>query len=34
MKEIAAARFDILDKVRSLDEAVGVTLSIGVGRGG
>lgn len=34
MKEIAAARFDILDKVRGLDEGVGITLSIGVGRGG
>ncbi len=34
MKEIVAARFDILDKVRNLDEAAGVTLSIGVGRGG
>lgn len=34
MKEMVAARFDILDKVRGLDEAVGVTLSIGVGRGG
>lgn len=34
MKEIAAARFDILDKVRGLDECAGVTLSIGVGRGG
>lgn len=34
MKEIAAARFDILDKIRNMDESAGVTLSIGVGRGG
>ena len=34
MKEIVAARFDLLDKVRSLNEGVQLTLSIGVGRGG
>ncbi len=34
MREIAAARFDILDKIRDLDESSGITLSIGVGRGG
>ena len=34
MKEIVAARFDLLDKVRALNESVQLTLSIGVGRGG
>ncbi len=34
MKEMVAAKFDVLDKVRALDGEVGVTLSIGVGRGG
>lgn len=34
MKEMAAARFDMLDKVRALDENLNLTLSIGVGRGG
>ena len=34
MKEIVAARFDLLDKVRALNEGVQLTLSIGVGRGG
>lgn len=34
MKEIITARFDILDQIREQDEPVGVTLSIGVGRGG
>ncbi len=34
MKEMVAARFDLLDKVRGLNEGVQLTLSIGVGRGG
>lgn len=34
MREMAAARFDLLDKVRALDENLNLTLSIGVGRGG
>lgn len=34
MKEMVAARFDVLDKVRALDENNTVTVSIGVGRGG
>mgnify|MGYP002801111947 CR=1 FL=1 len=34
MKEMVAARFDLLDKVRALNEGVQLTLSIGVGRGG
>lgn len=34
MREMAAARFDVLDKVRALDENLNLTLSIGVGRGG
>ena len=34
MKELAAGRFELLDKVRALDETLNLTLSIGVGRGG
>ncbi len=34
MKEMVAARFDVLDKVRALDENNTITVSIGVGRGG
>ena len=34
MREMVAAKFDLLDQVRSLDCAVPMTLSIGVGRGG
>lgn len=34
MKELTAARFDLLDKVRALDESLNLTLSVGVGRGG
>lgn len=34
LKEMVAARFDVLDKVRALDENTNVTVSIGVGRGG
>lgn len=34
MKEITAARFDLLDKIRALDESLNLTLSVGVGRGG
>ena len=34
MKEMVAAKFDVLDKIRALEGEVNVTLSIGVGRGG
>ena len=34
MKEMAATKFDVLDKIRALDSDVVFTLSIGVGRGG
>ena len=34
MAEMVASRFDLLDKIRTLDEGVFITLSIGVGRGG
>lgn len=34
MKEMVEGRFDILDKMRALDDNQTVTLSIGVGRGG
>ena len=34
LKEMVAARFDVLDKVRALDENTMITVSIGVGRGG
>lgn len=34
IKEMEAARFDVLDKIRALDENMNVTMSIGVGRGG
>ena len=34
MKEMVDARFEVLDKVRALDENAAVTVSIGVGRGG
>lgn len=34
LTDMVAGKFDILDKMRVLDENVGLTLSIGVGRGG
>ena len=34
LTEMIAGKFDILDKMRALDENVGLTLSIGVGHGG
>ena len=34
MKDMVDARFDVLDKIRALDENMTITASIGVGRGG
>ena len=34
LEDLQDRRFDILDKMRQLDDNMGLTLSIGVGRGG